>query len=276
MNTIFRKILELSEGSISLPSAPPQIGAELEEARRIVNDVSEQLAVGTHAQYFNVSKERYAHYIAAAKWSMPNRVKILDIGNAPGHVAVCMEALGHDVVGVNLSAAWRDTYPIPNLYDRFQVIEHDIEKQALPFPEAEFDAIIFTEVLEHVAITPPEKLLTDFSRVLKHNGLIIFSTPNVCNISNIYSLIKGQNIFWEPSRFYGGLDRHNREFTPAEVSGLFREGGWKELALWGMSDHSNWRSGGGNQFAYDFIAEVGDNSPLLRNTIVGIFGSPRK
>ena len=276
MITAFRKLLELSEGVITLPCAPSQINLQLQDARNIVNDISKYLAVGSHAEYFNVSKERYAHYIAAAKWKLQDSARILDIGNAPGHVAACLETLGHKVIGLNLNSAWKNTYPDPSLYERFQVVEHDIEKETLPFQAGEFDAIIFTEVLEHVAIKNPSTLLLDFARVLKKNGVVIFSTPNVCNISNIYSLVMGKNIFWEPSSFYGSFDRHNREFTPAEVSDLFRDGGWEQLAFWGMSDHSNWRSGGGNQFAYDFIAEVGEDSPLLRNTILGVFGSPNR
>lgn len=273
MITLFRRILELSEGSINLPNVPSDISSHLQDARKVVDDVSASLAVGSHAQYFNVSKERYAHYIAATKWKLHSPARILDIGNAPGHVAVCLATLGHEITGVNLNSAWRSTYPDPTLLDRFHVVEHDIEKEALPFQADEFDAIVFTEVLEHIAIVHPAKLLADFARVLRKDGVIIFSTPNVCNISNIYSLITGQNIFWAPAQFYGGFDRHNREFTPSEVSDLFREGGWKELALWGMSDHSNWRAGG-NQFAYEFIAEFGNDSPLLRNTVLGVFGAP--
>lgn len=272
---LFKEILKLSGSNVNLPSPPIEVVSHLSTARQIVCNIGDRLAVGTHAQYFNVSKERYAHYLAAAMWRLQAPAKILDIGNAPGHVAAAIESLGHDITGVNLNAAWKSSYPDPELYSRFKVVEHDIEKGPLSFGNCEFDAIIFTEVLEHVAIAHPRDLLGYFAKVLRQDGVLIFSTPNVCNISNIHSLINGKNIFWPPSRFYGGLDRHNREYTPAEVSELFRECGWQELALWGMSDHSNWRGGGGNQFAYDFIAQVGDDSPLLRNTIVGVFKPPK-
>ena len=100
-------------------------------------------------------------------------------------------------------------------------------------------------------------------------GTLFLSTPNVCNISNVAALLNGANIFWRPEQFYGSLDRHNREFVPAEVRDTLREAGFSIRHLYGFNCHSNWRAGGA-EFAYRVVAEIGDEHPLLRNTIMAV------
>jgi glycosyltransferase involved in cell wall biosynthesis/2-polyprenyl-3-methyl-5-hydroxy-6-metoxy-1,4-benzoquinol methylase len=248
---------------------PSALLPHMAEARRSVEDIAGEIA-GQFLEYFNTSKERYATYIAAARGYLPDNATILDVGDAPGHVAMCLHRLGFAITGLNLNAEWRKTYPDPTWLETLSVQECDIEKSALPFHESQFDAILFTEVLEHIAVTDPSAILKEFRRVLKPGGLVLFSTPNVCNISNICALLHGMNIFWAPKIFYGSCDRHNREYTPSEVIDCFQQAGLEIVELWGINDHANWRAGGG-EFAYELVSKFGDNSFLLRNTIVGIF-----
>jgi 2-polyprenyl-3-methyl-5-hydroxy-6-metoxy-1,4-benzoquinol methylase len=153
------------------------------------------------------------------------------------------------------------------------VREADIEKEPLPYPDHTFDALVFTEVLEHVAIKSPAELLQEFRRVLLPGGILIFSTPNVCNLSNVIALLRGKNIFWPMEMFYGSLDRHNREWTPGEVELLFQDAGFEMISMWGMCDHSNWRMGAADAI-YDRYAALVDQFAMMRNTIVGVFRSP--
>jgi len=199
---------------------------------------------------------------------------VLDVGNAPGHVAYLLASLGHDITGLNLNAAWRATYPVKEWLDLFKVREVDIENRTLPFRDHSFDVVVFTEVLEHIAIKNPTLVLKEFQRVLKPHGLLLFSTPNVCNISNVVALLSGENVFSDTDLFYGGLDRHNREFTPDEVRELFAEVGFTEVALWGMCDHANWRKGRGARYVYETLGDSIDRYALMRNTIVGVFTAP--
>lgn len=136
-----------------------------------------------------------------------------------------------------------------------------------------FDAILFTEVLEHIAIKNPKQILPEFMRLLSPSGVILFSTPNICNISNIIALMGGSNIFWPPDIFFGSTDRHNREFTPKEVLLLFNECGFQDIENFGINDHANWRTGT-QDIIYKYLSiksNSGINHPLLRNTIVGVF-----
>jgi 2-polyprenyl-3-methyl-5-hydroxy-6-metoxy-1,4-benzoquinol methylase len=267
---IFRHLVSASKSDpIFKTEIPEAVSENIGNARQLVENIEKHIT-SHYADYFKISKERYSNYISAAKSYLPNNSNILDVGNAPGHVAMCLHELGFDITGINLNAEWRKTYPDQKWVEIFSVVECDIENSKLPFADDRFDGILFTEVLEHIAITDPRKILEEFRRVLKPEGIIIFSTPNVCNISNIYALLHGMNVFWSPDIFYGSLDRHNREYTPTEVVHCFRQAGFEIVEMWGINDHGNWRNGG-NEFAYDFLSKHGDDSSLLRNTIVGVF-----
>ena len=54
--------------------------------------------------------------------------------------------------------------------------------QALPFRSASFDAVVATEVVEHVRY--PFRLLREIRRTLKPSGRVLLSTPNVATPAN--------------------------------------------------------------------------------------------
>ena len=76
-------------------------------------------------------------------------------------------------------------------------IKHDINKM-LPFKNAEFDCVILGEVIEHVPDT--DKLLIEINRILKKEGRLIISTPNLACWANRLILLFGiQPLFTEVS-----------------------------------------------------------------------------
>lgn len=268
---LMKELLEFSADMPTQGDIPDAISLHLGDARDLVEKVAVEVGAATHGAYFECSKIRYAHYFAAGMEFLAPGAAILDVGNAPGHVGIGFTLMGHKVQGLNLNANWRSTYPSPEWFERFNVVETDVETAGLPFEDDSFDAVLFTEVLEHVGIKHPLGILQDMRRVLKPGGVVIFSTPNVCNISNLYALLKGKNIFWAPEIFYGSLDRHNREYAPREVEKLMIESGLEPVATWGLNDYSNWQ-GDGAEFANTFIHNYGTTGPLCRNTIAGVFG----
>jgi 2-polyprenyl-3-methyl-5-hydroxy-6-metoxy-1,4-benzoquinol methylase len=251
---------------------PADVASRIGEAEELVRRVREIVGTRDHSGYFDTSAPRYAHYLAAAMSLRPAAL-VLDVGNAPGHVGIGLHLLGHEVVGLNLNEQWRSTYPAPEWLEHFHVREHDIEAGPLPFPDDCFDAVLFTEVLEHIALRNPVDLLGELRRVLRPDGLLILSTPNVCNLSNVWALITGQNVFWPGEIFYGSLDRHNREYTPAETRTVVEKAGFDRLTVYGMNSHNNWRTGA-SAFAYAVIGLFGDRHPFLRNTTIVLARKP--
>lgn len=247
-------------------SIPSRFERHRQEARELVAEVSQIYGPAAESDYFKTSKLRYEHCFAIAR-DLPRRARVLEIGSAPGHISVGLALMEFVMTCVNLNELYRAAYPSVEWFERLNVIEHDFEKSPLPFAAGSFDVIFFTEVLEHIALKSPLDVLRDIHRVCAPAATLVLSTPNVNNISNIFALLNGGNIFWRPEIFYGSLDRHNREFTPAEVREVVEGAGFSIEYFYGFNCHSNWRAGG-NEQAYRALAELGDNHPLLRNTIM--------
>jgi SAM-dependent methyltransferase len=95
----------------------------------------------------------------------------------------------------------------------------DIEYEDLPFADHSFDGALCCEVLEHLTANPI-KMLANIHRILKPNGWLVLTTPNVANLGNILALLHGRNVYRPYELVFGPAWRHNREYTAAEVSEL--------------------------------------------------------
>lgn len=61
-----------------------------------------------------------------------------------------------------------------------KIIKHDLSTVPYPLTDASFDAVVCSEVLEHV--WEPRAIYSEAHRLLKPNGVFIVSTPNHDNI----------------------------------------------------------------------------------------------
>jgi len=62
----------------------------------------------------------------------------------------------------------------------------DLNYEAIPIDDKSFDVVVVGEVLEH--LINPYRIVREFYRILKPNGILIVSVPN---ISSLVSRIKG-------------------------------------------------------------------------------------
>ena len=104
--------------------------------------------------------------------------------------------------------------------ESFSYQHFNIESDLFPYPDSEFDVIIFAEIIEHLQ-NDPCKVLNEIKRVLKPGGTIIITTPNVARLENIARLIFGANIY-DPYSGYGPYGRHNREYNQHELVELLK------------------------------------------------------
>ena len=99
------------------------------------------------------------------------QMDILDVGCGSGLNSIVIASKGHRVRGVDISEKAIQQYRSHG----FDGEVGDLET-GLKFPDACFDLVFCSEVIEHM--TSPNLLVAEIARVLKPGGQLILSTPN--------------------------------------------------------------------------------------------------
>jgi 2-polyprenyl-3-methyl-5-hydroxy-6-metoxy-1,4-benzoquinol methylase len=103
-----------------------------------------------------------------------------------------------------------------------EVITGNIETLDFKWQPSTFDALIFSEVLEH--LVEPGRVVRELSRFVRPGGIVMASSPNISHWRVIRELAAGR--FNLTDR--GVFDRtHLRWFTPATFVQLFEDAGFR-------------------------------------------------
>jgi methionine biosynthesis protein MetW len=73
----------------------------------------------------------------------------------------------------------------------------NIEKGNLPIDSGKFDAVLLSDIIEHVFDT--DHLLQESNRVLKKDGILVISTPNIASLGRRLMLLLGISPYLEYS-----------------------------------------------------------------------------
>jgi SAM-dependent methyltransferase len=215
---------------------PPAV-QDLYKAVKTISAVNPNGYNTAHLSRFTLSIERVLHY------AKPN-AKFLCIGEK-GFVPLLIEVL---LKPVWLEATAWDTITvrgglIPNLATerwRFELPDYgrnitvplfklDCEHEPFPYPSNTIDNVVMFNVLEHL-ITDPMYPLLEIHRVLKPNGLLFISTPNLASPRGIGKLLKGANPQLYSKFLVRGANAvglsHAREYTSAEVIYMLSSAGF--------------------------------------------------
>lgn len=104
----------------------------------------------------------------------------------------------------------------------------NIEDENVPF-EGKFDYILFGDVLEH--LHNPQRTIEYCRSILKENGRILASIPNVMHISVMRQLLRGEFRYTD----VGLLDKtHIHLFTAKEIARMFGQAGYELEDLSGV------------------------------------------
>jgi 2-polyprenyl-3-methyl-5-hydroxy-6-metoxy-1,4-benzoquinol methylase len=166
-----------------------------------------------------------ASYFSQARADFVDRLprdasaQILEIGcgtGATGALALSEGCCGR-YVGVELcesvAAQARDVLS--------DVITGNVETMDFDWQPAQFDAIMFSEVLEH--LVEPGAVVKRLARYVRPGGLLLASSPNIAHWRVIRELVMGRFTLADQ----GVFDRtHLRWFTPDTFAGLAENAGF--------------------------------------------------
>ncbi|MCB1509781.1 MAG: class I SAM-dependent methyltransferase [Hyphomicrobiaceae bacterium] len=106
------------------------------------------------------------------------------------------------------------------------VLVGDVQTMDLPFEPASFDAVILSEVLEH--LVSPWQVLKQVAPMIRRGGVVLASSPNVAHWRVIRELLAGRFDLADS----GVFDRtHMRWFTPGSFARMFEDAGFEVVSV---------------------------------------------
>jgi len=203
----------------------------LRYARNVARSVRRYKRTCRSVSRYPEFQEYFVHYpIKQSKYSSHYYVRlmtgsgreILDVGCGEGFLAAELKKHSNRVTGIDsLPEVGRDSV-------LEQYFSTDLDQGIAPVIEQlggkRFDRVLLLDVLEH--LKRPERLLGQCHEVLKSNGALVVSLPNVANITVRLMLLFGRFNYSER----GILDKtHLRFFTRKTARRFLEENGYRIL-----------------------------------------------
>jgi SAM-dependent methyltransferase len=218
-----------------------------------------QIVPGPKEELHGYVNEAFFRFVKTLQMiSYDSTGKLLEIGSNPYFITTLLSKFRKfDLSGANFFSTENKSITQSVVNEKFgekflfSSKLFNIEEEIFPYEDSTFDTLIFCEVLEHQT-KDPIHIFHEIHRVLKPNGILILTTPNVARQSNIDHLKNNENIY-DPYSNYGIYGRHNREYTVNELKDLLPNLGFEISSIftkfvhfkqpdknwWDLSEHDN-------------------------------------
>ncbi|MDN4147700.1 methyltransferase domain-containing protein [Pseudomonas tohonis] len=159
------------------------------------------------------------------KNTVPSGARILDLGAGEGALAARLSDMGYKVTAADKD---RDSFKFDDI--DFSCIDFDLPSDIASFVakhEAEFDAVLGVEVIEHVQ--DQWEYVRQLMKMAKAGGLVLITTPNTTSwLSRVIFLLTGRfHQFADEDLSYG----HVNPISPWELQLIMRESGASQVEL---------------------------------------------
>ena len=157
-------------------------------------------------------RRKQAHILLDLLAKHKSTGRLLDIGSGPGLFLEEAKNRGWRVQGVDLSP-WAKKYAA----EKFGIDIFQGTLEEARFPDKSFDAVVMNDVIEH--LEDPKSTLRQIRRVLKNDGILYLSTPD---IDSALSRLLG-------ARWWGINKYHLFYFSKKSLEMLFHETGFRSI-----------------------------------------------
>ena len=192
----------------------------------------------------NYLQEDFKRFLYTLQLIPKESGKLLEIGANPYFMSLLIRKYtNYDLHCSNYFGENWPAYSTQKLIDEdgksieFTFGNFNIENEKIPFDSHTFDVILFCEVIEHLTLDPVSAIM-HIKNVLKPNGYLILTTPNVDRLENVARILAGANIY-DPYSGYGVYGRHNREYNRHEISLLLSHLGFDVETIFTADVHEN-------------------------------------
>jgi SAM-dependent methyltransferase len=147
--------------------------------------------------FSNLNERQRQYWLQKTLSTLPSGLRILDAGAGELKNRVyCqhLEYMSQDFCQYHGAGAHPDEGLQPEKWDT-SLIDLVSDITAIPAPDASFDALLCSEVLEHVP--DPSKALDEFTRLLRPGGILILTAPFSSSVHMApYYFCSGFSKFW--------------------------------------------------------------------------------
>lgn len=160
-----------------------------------------------------------SHHKLAAR--VPAGTSVLDVGCACGDMGIFLKKTKQcRMTGIEYDEASLAIAAASNAYDCLRQADLNSFVPLEHFPSASFDVLLFGDILEH--LYDPQTVLGNFLPLLKEDGRVLISLPNITHASIITQLFLDKFEYMD----FGILDRtHIRFFTAENIAQLLSNNG---------------------------------------------------
>ena len=171
----------------------------------------------SHRGYAYAYANRRRHTLQLIREVLPTGARILDIAAAQGNFSIALAEMGYDVTWNDLRTELADY--VRQKHERGRISFAPGNAFELNF-NTPFDAVVITEVIEHVA--HPDEFLGQTARLVRTGGYVVMTTPNGTYFRNQLPKFSecSDPSHYEAIQFKPNADGHIFLLHPDEIESL--------------------------------------------------------